>query len=212
MRLNKDNVINAFCIFSLVIIMCVIIILVLKLFFGQKIDIGFIKDIFSIGSTLAAALIAIALFSDWKEQHNKQIIAAEAKEVFKIFHTQRDILHNFKFKYKDFVEKEDKRKKITWYSEATSFEIDFLEIYNNDKDNLTAFCYLTEGQEVFKKMGEYGKTLEKITSFLSKKREMPFSSTTLLEENDVQEILDLILDVQEANKKILDQLRSHIFL
>ncbi|MDS7927498.1 hypothetical protein [Acinetobacter sp. V115_6] len=73
MRLNKDNVINAFCIFSLVIIMCVIIILVLKLFFGQKIDIGFIKDIFSIGSTLAAALIAIALFSDWKELHNKQV-------------------------------------------------------------------------------------------------------------------------------------------
>ncbi|MFA2885449.1 hypothetical protein KWG15_04120 [Acinetobacter pittii] len=73
MRLNKDNVINAFCIFCLVTIMCVIIILVLKLFFGQKIDIGFIKDIFSIGSTLAAALIAIALFSDWKEQHNKQV-------------------------------------------------------------------------------------------------------------------------------------------
>ncbi|EXE24165.1 putative membrane protein, partial [Acinetobacter baumannii 1525283] len=34
----------------------------LKYFYGQKIDISFIKDIFSIGATLFAALIAISLF------------------------------------------------------------------------------------------------------------------------------------------------------
>ncbi|WP_336962513.1 hypothetical protein [Acinetobacter pittii] len=84
MRLNKDNETNAFCIFALVTIMCVIIILVLKLFFGQKIEIGFIKDIFSIGSTLAAALIAIALYSDWKEEHNKIIESNSASELINI--------------------------------------------------------------------------------------------------------------------------------
>lgn len=209
MRFNKDNVINAFCIFAIVATLCVILVLVLKLFFGQAIDIGFVKDIFSIGSTLATALIAVALFSDWKEQHNKQIIANEAKNVFFIFHSQRDILHNFKYKYKNFLEHEIK-KKISWYSEATGFEIDFLEVYNNDKDQLTAFCYLTEGQSVFNKMEEYRKKLEKITSILSEKRAKPFSSTTFLDKNDVNELLELILEVQDANKKILDELRSHI--
>ncbi|MDH2589165.1 hypothetical protein QDT66_10700 [Acinetobacter baumannii] len=40
----------------------------LKSFYGQEIEISFIKDIFSIGATLFAALIAISLFNDWKVQ------------------------------------------------------------------------------------------------------------------------------------------------
>ncbi|MDR8279496.1 hypothetical protein FPK83_26280, partial [Acinetobacter baumannii] len=49
------------------------LIVILKSFYSQQIDISFIKDVFSIGATLAAALIAISLFNDWKEQHNKQV-------------------------------------------------------------------------------------------------------------------------------------------
>lgn len=68
MRLNKDNVINAICIFAIVIAICFILIVMLKSFYGQVIEITFIKDIFSIGATLFAALIAISLFNDWKVQ------------------------------------------------------------------------------------------------------------------------------------------------
>ncbi|WP_151867606.1 hypothetical protein [Acinetobacter soli] len=84
MRLNKDNVINAFCIFGLVTFVCVILVLVLKLFFGQEIDIGFIKDIFSIGSTLAAALIAVALFSDWKEHAKHDLSKQNIEDILKV--------------------------------------------------------------------------------------------------------------------------------
>ncbi|MBP2810051.1 hypothetical protein J8640_08445 [Acinetobacter baumannii] len=49
------------------------LIVMLKSFYGQEIEISFIKDIFSIGATLFAALIAISLFNDWKELHNKQV-------------------------------------------------------------------------------------------------------------------------------------------
>lgn len=73
MRLNKDNVVNAVCIFLIVIVCCFALIIVLKSFYGQTIDVSFVKDIFSIGTTIATALIAIALFSDWKEEHNKQV-------------------------------------------------------------------------------------------------------------------------------------------
>lgn len=73
MRINKDNVINAICIFGIVVSICFMLIVMLKSFYGQEIEISFIKDIFSIGATLFAALIAISLFNDWKEQHNKQV-------------------------------------------------------------------------------------------------------------------------------------------
>ncbi|WP_025094312.1 hypothetical protein [Acinetobacter soli] len=99
MCFNKDNVINAFCIFAIVATICVILVLVLKLFFGQEIDVGFVKDIFSIGSTLAAALIAVALFSDWKEQHNKTIekdlILDLINEFLKIKHKNLKIFVEF---------------------------------------------------------------------------------------------------------------------
>ncbi len=85
MCFNKDNVINAFCIFSIVTIMCVILTLTLKLFFRETIDIGFIKDIFSIGSTLAAALIAVALFSDWKDQAKHSLSKQNIEDILKVF-------------------------------------------------------------------------------------------------------------------------------
>lgn len=68
MRLNKDNVINSICIFAMVTAICFMLIVMLKSFYGQVIEITFIKDIFSIGATLFAALIAISLFNDWKVQ------------------------------------------------------------------------------------------------------------------------------------------------
>ncbi|MDC4625994.1 hypothetical protein OHV62_07370 [Acinetobacter baumannii] len=88
MRLNKDNVINAICIFGIVVTICFMLIVTLKFLYGEVIDVAFIKDIFSIGTTLFAALIAISLFNDWKEQHNKQVtntLALQAYDVFSAF-------------------------------------------------------------------------------------------------------------------------------
>lgn len=84
MCFNKDNVINAFCIFAIVTTICVILVLVLKIFFIQEIDIGFIKDIFSIGSTLAAALIAVALFSDWKDHAKHELSKQNIEDILKV--------------------------------------------------------------------------------------------------------------------------------
>ncbi|NDN53093.1 hypothetical protein GY158_09120 [Acinetobacter baumannii] len=73
MRINNDNVVNAICIFAIVVSICFMLTVMLKSFYGEEINISFIKDIFSIGATLFAALIAISLFNDWKDQHNKQV-------------------------------------------------------------------------------------------------------------------------------------------
>ncbi|TPT67731.1 hypothetical protein FJU59_20285, partial [Acinetobacter baumannii] len=68
MRINNDNVVNAICIFAIVVSICFMLTVMLKSFYGEEINISFIKDIFSIGATLFAALIAISLFNDWKDQ------------------------------------------------------------------------------------------------------------------------------------------------
>lgn len=83
----KDNIVNAVCIFCIVTAICFMLTVILKSFYGHEIDISFIKDIFSIGATLAAALIAISLFNDWKEQHNKTILAPEALKIYRDLET-----------------------------------------------------------------------------------------------------------------------------
>lgn len=96
MRVNKDNLVNGVCIFSMTIVSCLMLIVILKSFYGQTIDISFIKDIFSIGTTLAAAMVAIALFSDWKEQHNKSIevqMAFAMVDKFEIFDEQITLVY-----------------------------------------------------------------------------------------------------------------------
>ena len=52
-------------------------------------------------TTLIAAYIASRLFNDWKEQHNKQVLATEAKETFKLIHKERDLIHQLKFTCED---------------------------------------------------------------------------------------------------------------
>lgn len=135
MCFNKDNVINAFCIFAIVTTICVILVLVLKIFFIQEIDIGFIKDIFSIGATLAAALIAVALFSDWKEQHNKttekDLILDLINEFLKIKHKN---LKTF-VEFLEFVEFNNILKEDEHYEFFSSHKHSALNsIMNNIKD------------------------------------------------------------------------------
>lgn len=162
-------------------------------------------------TTIGAAIIAAYLFNDWKEQHNKQVIATEAKEVFRIFHYQRDSLHNFKFKYSDCLVKENNPKKLFWRSEADSFEQKFLNVFNKDQNNLTAFCFLTEGHDVFEIMGKYRKEVSKLASLLSDKRAKSFSDTTILNQNEITELLNHIKDIEKVNAKLLNQLKTYIF-
>ncbi|MDP7700837.1 hypothetical protein QWI84_17735, partial [Acinetobacter baumannii] len=66
----------------------------LKSFYGEEINISFIKDIFSIGATLFAALIAISLFNDWKDQHNKIIESNSASDLINsILQTKVQLRH-----------------------------------------------------------------------------------------------------------------------
>lgn len=47
----------------------------------NSVDVSFVKDVFSIVMSIIAPYIAILLFTDWKEQHNKTQFAAQAREI-----------------------------------------------------------------------------------------------------------------------------------
>lgn len=68
MKIFRDQIVNTACLFGLVFTLCIILSITLRCFFDNKIDVAFVKDIFSIGTTIFAALLAVALYSDWIDQ------------------------------------------------------------------------------------------------------------------------------------------------
>ncbi|WP_372531648.1 hypothetical protein [Acinetobacter baumannii] len=99
MRINNDNVVNAICIFAIVVSICFMLTVMLKSFYGEEINISFIKDIFSIGATLFAALIAISLFNDWKDQKKYEIVSSLAIEAHREFIYAKDKYMFFLFQH-----------------------------------------------------------------------------------------------------------------
>lgn len=210
MRLTKDNVVNAVCIIGIIVSICFMLIVILKSFYAQKIDISFIKDIFSIGTTLAASLIAISLFNDWKEQHNLQVLAHEAKEAFHLFHLQRDIIHNLKYQISGIISGENKVN-ISEKTIAVVFQEKLIKAYNLDKDKMSAFCFLSEGQNLYDITMEYYKAIHKIGDKLVEKANQPFSDTRFLDKHSSIEFLAFIESLEAKNTNILKELKSYIF-
>lgn len=210
MRLRKDNIINAICIFGIVISTCMMLIVILKSFYGQTIDISFIKDIFSIGATLAAALIAISLFNDWKEQHNLQILAQEAKEAFHLFHIQRNVIHNFKFDIEGIISGEN-QVKVSENNLAKDFQKQLIAAYNVDKDKMSSFCFLSEGQNLHTITMQYYNEIQRIDEELAAKANRSFSDTRFLDKHSSPEFLLLFKSLEEKNSNILNELKSYIF-
>ncbi|MDE1667349.1 hypothetical protein [Acinetobacter nosocomialis] len=210
MRLNEDNVINAKCIFGIVVSICFMLIVILKSFYGEIIEITFIKDIFSIGATLAAALIAISLYNDWKEQHNLKILAQEAKDAFHLFHLQRNIIHNFKYQMIRIIN-EESNEKISEKNIALEFQQKLIATYNVDKDKMSAFCFLSEGQSIFDITMQYYDEINESDKKLAAKANQLYSDTRFLDKKSSKEFLRIFKSLEDKNTAILKELKSYIF-
>ena len=162
-------------------------------------------------TTLIAAYIASRLFNDWKEQHNKQVLATEAKETFKLIHKERDLIHQLKFTCED-ISLNKSTKKISSYSLASDFENNLLNLFNNNKDIMTSFCFLSQGQDIFGLMLNYRAEIDKFAKMLSDERSKPFSQTTFLTSESVVNILELIKDIEHKNCELLIGLKTYIFV
>lgn len=85
MKLANDQVVNAACLFAIVFTLCLIVSITLYFFLGTKIDASFVKDIFSIGSTLFIGLLGIALYTDWRIQKQYDLEKVNAEEIIENF-------------------------------------------------------------------------------------------------------------------------------
>jgi len=162
-------------------------------------------------TTLIAAYIASRLFNDWKEQHNKQVLATEAKETFKLIHKERDLIHQLKFTCED-ISLNKSTKKISSYSLASDFENNLLNLFNKNKHIMTSFCFLSQGQDIFGLMLNYRAEIDKFAKMLSDERSKPFSQTTFLTSESVVNILELIKDIEHKNCELLIGLKTYIFV
>lgn len=60
----------------------------------NSVNVSFVKDVFSIVMSIIAPYIAILLFTDWREQTNKLMLASESKDLWKEFVKLEKTLNN----------------------------------------------------------------------------------------------------------------------
>ncbi|WP_180028735.1 hypothetical protein [Acinetobacter sp. YH16032] len=84
MRIFKDRVVNAICLFAIVFTCCLALSIVLKYFFKEDIDITFVKDIFSIGGTAYVGLLGLTLYSDWRDIKQYELEVVNADKLIKL--------------------------------------------------------------------------------------------------------------------------------
>lgn len=162
-------------------------------------------------ATLTAAYIASRLFNDWKEQHNLQIIALEAKNAFHLFHKQADQIFEFISTIED-IEKNESEVKLSERSIAIDFQNTILEAYNIDKVTMGSFWYLTKGRKIYDLSIEYYIEIKKIDKILANKANENFSNTRFLNKQSASEFLKLLSPLEGKNNAILDELKNYIFL
>ncbi|WP_336034684.1 hypothetical protein [Acinetobacter bereziniae] len=162
-------------------------------------------------ATLTAAYIASRLFNDWKEQHNLQIIALEAKNAFHLFHKQADQIYECKFIIED-IKNNESAAKLSERSIAIDFQNSILQAYNIDKVTMGSFCYLTKGQTIYDLTMEYYNGIKETEKKLVDKANLPFSDTRFLNEQSAPEFIKLFSSLEEKNNAILDELKTYIFV
>lgn len=165
----------------------------------------------SVLATLGTAIIAANLFNDWRDQHNKQVLAYEAKENFMLIHKERDIIHKLKFTCID-ISQGKSNKYITWYSFSESFEKELLEQFNKNKDTMTSFCFLAHEQSIYNLLLEYRSEIEVITKLLIKKKNEPYSNFASITKEDAINILELLKVMETKNGNVLTELKTYIFV
>ncbi|ENV33327.1 hypothetical protein L289_0133 [Acinetobacter gerneri DSM 14967 = CIP 107464 = MTCC 9824] len=178
MRVRKENVLLVVFWKSLAvsIIAGIIVISITYLLFDYNkqmstmtVNISYIKDIYSIIFAIFAPFIAIYLFSDWKEQHNKQIIADEAKKL--LISIDKDIY--FLANLKATLEMKDQKKTLFQeYDDSVSNSVrNFMQNHNlNDEQGylVSELANILEFEKIRKEYSEVTLLIQNTMNMLIK--------------------------------------------
>lgn len=171
-----------------------------------------IKDSFSTTAgffggiaTLVAAYIASRLFNDWKVQHNKTVIGADARKAFKLLHDERNFLNDLKWHL----------DKISDNNESVFFTVNdediqkivkqLVGLHNDNRFHLAEFVYLIESQDTYKIISEYRKSINNMVTNIDdwKKTVKNYKHVKSTYESNLKDSLSI-------NAQVLDSLTGFV--
>lgn len=174
---------------------------------------GFDVDVLSASATLFAAVVAMLLFSDWKDPHNAQKILEEQKDIMNSLHTFRVDFYNFRNCIETISEADIEEKNI--HKEYIQLETillnsldkisDCLHIYgvnfNNESDEKLNNEHLNKIVEFRKKVKDLYDILTKFDSTINFKDAYSHISTSKTTDKMYELGGNLTLDLRD---EILD--------
>lgn len=171
-----------------------------------------LKDAWSISATVFAALTALGaayiaanLFNDWKEQHDKQVLAFEAKNIFKLlnedilyFAAHKQLMHNCKTlpKYNPV------------YLEAFSKLGDIIDRGQERMVQLTEFSFLSNDKCIEVQLTE----LNRIITTYNAEHISHFNKSDNIEDELIHITDTFAFNATQQVKSILSSLKNYIFV
>ncbi|MEB6558785.1 hypothetical protein [Acinetobacter baumannii] len=170
---------------------------------SKVVNISFIKDIYSIIFAIFAPFIAIYLFNDWKEQHNKTLVSNEAQKTLKIFNELSNLTGDLDYAYDNI-----KTPEYIVFTESKNLKNGVKEVFDNTEKALnhyTHFNALSENEDGINLFMEMYSVLKDYKEFIYKS-----------ENNYISNIVNIDSEFRDrlyaANKKIREHLKTFIFV
>lgn len=166
------------------------------------------NDISAFGSILGGVgaffggFVALFIFYGWKRQHNKSIIANEAKLAFNKIHNERNIIHSMKFNLIKIHEIYDSERVA--YIHVFLSDVKKLEnLHNNNKGTISEFINLIEGSKLQRDILEYSSYLENFQNI--RFRDLGVDQTVFIH------LMNTISKSENLNSDFLQELKTYIF-
>lgn len=153
-------------------------------------------------ATFFAALIAIYIFNGWKNQHNKSVIANEAKLSFNKIHLERNKIHEMKFMLLEIQDLNPRELPV--FKGQILKKIEELELIHNSNNQPTdEFINLIEDSKLHDLICKYS---DHLGTFLNiKVSEMDHNIEVYAE------ITDIVIKAENYNQEVLQELKTYIF-
>ncbi len=175
----------------------------IKDFFKEAIDltISFLGPV----STIFAAIIATYLFNDWKEQHNKTVIANEAKIAFKLICNERHFINDLIRELPNFINQKPKVFFTVNDNEVYNLLTDLITHVDENRDKLYEFVLLIQGKDLFYEVLNYRNAIDSLNKKIIIWRKQLKSYDEIYQEynSNLKNIID-------SNDNVLNTLRSCI--
>lgn len=175
---------------------------------SNVVNISFIKDIYSIIFSIFAPFIAIYLFNDWKDQHNKTQLAVEAKDFIKTIDKDVKIFSHLNVEIKNLNPNIKIKQQEKQFLKILDQLNTLSEVQNDIISKSGLFRNLSGDEDLFVKIQKYNKLISDMVLFISS----PTVLTNITSEAFISTMLTNIRKVIILNGEIKREFKTYIIL